>query len=101
MSFEGDHYLAPKAALKRFADSLETATNPDLSRFKDINRQRVDNFIRKPYVSGGAKVPIFQKPTRKSPRARSDYMSTVAANKSLPVDAPEFQKYAYDITNQA
>jgi hypothetical protein len=39
----------PQAALQRFTDGLDTSKNPELKRFNEINKNRVQNFIKKPF----------------------------------------------------
>lgn len=44
--------FVPIAALKRFSDNLEKDSNPQLNKFISINKERVNNFIAKPFTDG-------------------------------------------------
>jgi len=42
--------FVPIAALKRFSENLEKDENPQLNKFALINKERVNNFIAKPFL---------------------------------------------------
>lgn len=83
----------PVLALKRFANDLETSSNPDAARFKEINRARVDNFIKKP-VDDVSKFHEEYNPPH-APHHRSSFYDYSDQTKQEPVrnlDAPELQR---------
>jgi hypothetical protein len=59
----------PEAALQRFTASLDTTKNPELKRFNEINKNRVQDFIKKPFDDApkmhAAAHPVNPRPKRK------------------------------------
>jgi hypothetical protein len=83
----------PVLALKRFANDLETSKNPDATRFREINRVRVDNFIKKP-MDDVNKLHEEYNP-KQEPHHRSSFYDYSDHKKQEPLhnlDAPELQR---------
>ncbi len=88
----------PVDALKRFADDLKSATNPEIARFREINQNRVDSFIRKPFEDVDKIRTEFHptKSPKKPPFVHGTYNYDNILNKAykpLQLDAPELQRY--------
>mmetsp|Transcript_23200 Transcript_23200/g.34037 ORF Transcript_23200/g.34037 Transcript_23200/m.34037 type:complete len:1514 (+) Transcript_23200:117-4658(+) len=82
----------PTLALRRFAGDLEKSSNPDTAKFRDINRSRVESFIRRPYEEI-AKIRDEYHPPQKEHTRKGFYdYSTHSTNIRLHLDAPELQR---------
>jgi hypothetical protein len=84
----------PVLALKRFADDLSTSNNSDAARFKELNRLRVDNFIKKP-IEDTNKLHESYNPTAQ-PHQRSSFYdySQPTQTKSIDIlNAAELQRF--------
>ena len=84
----------PQAALQRFTDNLNTTENPELKRFNELNRSRVQEFIRKPFDDipkfHAASHPKETKPTREG---FYNYDNLTDHTKvSVQSSCPEFQR---------
>lgn len=87
----------PVLALKRFANDLDTSTNPDASKFKELNRLRVENFIKKP-IDDNIKLHSLYHPEENENNKYQkngvyDYTDHTK-HKTLHLDAPELQRYS-------
>lgn len=83
----------PSAALQRFADGLDTSKNPELQRFNEINKNRVQDFIKKPFVDA-PKLHAAAHPVN-SPREREgfhNYHTESPAYVAVDSSCPEFQR---------
>lgn len=86
----------PVLALKRFANDLDNSTNPDASKFKELNRLRVENFIKKP-IDDNIKLHNSFHPDDNNKYQKNglyDYTEHIQ-HKTLHLDAPELQRYYY------
>jgi hypothetical protein len=85
--------VQPKEALKRFANTLNEDPNSNLNRFQQINKDRIEEFVRQPFNKKN-NAPKF--PPKESPTHVTGTYNYGTENPSLykrpPVNAPEFQK---------
>lgn len=82
----------PVLALKRFANDLDSSSNPDATRFKELNRSRVDNFIKKPIEETAKLHAGFHPPNEPYQRNGLYDYSDHTQHQSLHLDAPELQR---------
>ncbi len=87
----------PRDALRRFADDLKQTTNPEIVRFREINQNRVENFVRTPYDEAEKLRSSFlpTKVKNKPPFISGTYNYDNILNKEykpLHLDAPELQR---------
>lgn len=87
----------PVLALKRYAHDLDTSSNPDAARFKEINRNRVDNFIKKPYDDIHKLHEEFHPSDKISSKKTIfyDYSDHIKHEPLHNLDAPELQRYCH------
>ena len=87
----------PALALRRFANDLETSSDPDRKKFQELNKSRKDNFIRAPY-DNTVKYRENFKPSKPKAGKKGVYdYSDKTEHFSLHLDAPELQRYLLPI----
>ena len=84
----------PTQALKRFAAGLDGSSDPDRRRFQELNRSRVDTFIRKPYDNTAKYREGFRGPKPVEGKQGFYDYTDKTEHFSLHLDAPELQRQA-------
>lgn len=82
----------PALALKRFAGDLEISSDPDRKKFQEINKARVDNFIRKPYENTARYRDSLRAGKEQGGKKGFYDYSDKTEHHSLQLDAPELQR---------
>ena len=83
----------PQAALRRFTESLDQSNNPELKRFHEINKGRVQEFIRKPFEDAPAlHEEAHPKPPDPQKKGFFNYSNTNYVHVSVDSSCPEFQR---------
>jgi hypothetical protein len=82
----------PALALKRFAGDLEASVDPDRKKFQELNKTRVDNFIRKPYENTARYRDGLKGAADQSGKKGFYDYSDKTEHQSLQLDAPELQR---------
>jgi hypothetical protein len=83
----------PEAALQRFTERLDTTKNPELQRFNEINKNRVQDFIKKPFEDAPA-LHLAAHPVKDLPKRQGfyDYEEKGDGYVGVNSSCPEFQR---------
>ena len=83
----------PQAALQRFTEGLDTSKNPELKRFNELNKNRVQNFIKKPF-DDAPKLHNAAHAVKPPPQREGFYKydNTTTIHVSVDSSCPELQR---------